>query len=72
MPLLPGLNPTPWRQALLAVAVSMLGACAAVGPDYVEPKIEVPDAWHMRIADQAAKGPEATLQTWLQYQHLYV
>jgi len=42
----------------------MLGACAAVGPDYVEPKIEVSDAWHTRIADQAAKGPEATLQTW--------
>jgi len=64
MPSLPGLNPKQWRQALLATALSMLGACAAVGPDYVKPEIKVPDAWHMRIADQVAKGPAATLQTW--------
>ena len=42
----------------------MLTGCAAVGPDYVEPELAVPDAWHLRIVDQVEQGPEATLQTW--------
>tara|TARA_R110001592_G_scaffold126336_1_gene337389 strand:+ start:2382 stop:3770 length:1389 start_codon:yes stop_codon:yes gene_type:complete len=41
-----------------------LSGCAAVGPDYVEPELAVPDAWHMRIVHQVQQGPDATLQTW--------
>lgn len=61
MRLLPGFKPTHWGNALLAF---MLTGCAAVGPDYVEPELAVPDAWHLRIVDQVEQGPEATLQTW--------
>ena len=51
-----------------STAVTLLGVvlagCAAVGPDYVEPELAVPDAWHMRIVHQVQQGPDATLQTW--------
>jgi multidrug efflux system outer membrane protein len=53
-----------WRRPLLAAALLTLSGCAAVGPDYVEPELDVPDAWHMQIVDQVAQGPEATLQSW--------
>jgi outer membrane protein, multidrug efflux system len=52
------------RSSLVAVMVTALAACAAVGPDYVEPELAVPDAWHLRIVDQISQGPEAPLQTW--------
>jgi NodT family efflux transporter outer membrane factor (OMF) lipoprotein len=50
-----------WLAALLVLAFT---GCSAVGPDYVEPEIVAPDAWHMRIVDQLGKGPEAPQQTW--------
>ncbi|MGZ5096064.1 MAG: efflux transporter outer membrane subunit, partial [Burkholderiales bacterium] len=31
--------------ANIAVFAAFLGGCAAVGPDYVEPRIDVPAAW---------------------------
>ena len=53
-----------WRgPVLLAVAFALAG-CVSVGPDYVEPELVVPDAWHMRIVQQVEQGPQATLQTW--------
>ena len=53
-----------WRgPVLLAVAFTLAG-CVSVGPDYVEPELAVPDAWHMRIVQQVEQGPQATLQTW--------
>jgi NodT family efflux transporter outer membrane factor (OMF) lipoprotein len=52
------------NRAIAALALLAIAGCAAVGPDYVEPEPEVPDAWHMRIVDQVAQGPEATLQAW--------
>jgi len=53
------------RRRVLFVAVLLaLGGCAAVGPDYVEPELDVPDAWHVRIADQVNQGPQAPMQTW--------
>lgn len=52
------------RNWLVALSLLVFTGCAAVGPDYVEPELAVPDAWHMRIVDQVNKGPDATLQTW--------
>ena len=52
------------RNALVLLIGVALSACAAVGPDYVEPELSVPDAWHMRIVQEAEKGPDATLLTW--------
>jgi NodT family efflux transporter outer membrane factor (OMF) lipoprotein len=53
-----------WRQYAVLAALLALSACAAVGPDYVEPELEVPDAWHLQIVGQLEQGPEATLQAW--------
>ena len=39
-----------------------LSGCT-VGPDYVQPEIETPDAWHTAAVDGLEDG-EATLQTW--------
>ncbi len=52
------------RNALAPMIGLALSGCAAVGPDYVEPELAVPDAWHMRIVHQVQQGPDATLQTW--------
>ena len=52
------------RNALVLSIGVALSACAAVGPDYVEPELSVPDSWHMRIVQQVEKGPDATLLTW--------
>lgn len=57
-------KPTQWRRAVLAAALSALCACTVVGPDYVEPELDVPDAWHTRIVDEVARGPDGTLQAW--------
>jgi NodT family efflux transporter outer membrane factor (OMF) lipoprotein len=48
----------------MVLVLTVLGGCAAVGPDYVEPEPAVPDAWHMQIVDQVSQGPEAALQSW--------
>ncbi|KIX15253.1 efflux transporter outer membrane subunit [Dethiosulfatarculus sandiegensis] len=40
-----------------------LGGCAAVGPDYVAPKPEMPSAWQ-EIEDPAVKPGEAQIRTW--------
>ena len=53
-----------YRNALVLLIGLALSACAAVGPDYVEPELSVPDAWHMQIVQQVEKGPDATLLTW--------
>jgi NodT family efflux transporter outer membrane factor (OMF) lipoprotein len=43
-------------------AITFFGC--AVGPDYAKPDIQVPDAWSEAIEEQAALGPDASLQTW--------
>ena len=56
------------RQGLLSVAAAAialaLGGCT-VGPDYVQPETETPDAWHTAAVEGIEDG-EATLQTWWQ------
>jgi len=52
------------RENVLLLVLLTATGCAVVGPDYVEPELTLPDAWHQRIVDQVAQGPEATLQTW--------
>jgi NodT family efflux transporter outer membrane factor (OMF) lipoprotein len=44
------------------VGALALGACT-VGPDYVQPETETPDAWHTAAVEGLEEG-EATLQTW--------
>jgi NodT family efflux transporter outer membrane factor (OMF) lipoprotein len=63
MPSLPEPQSTRWRLALLVTAL-LCGGCTAVGPDYVEPQPEVPDAWHQQIVEQVAAGAQAPLQSW--------
>jgi multidrug efflux system outer membrane protein len=48
----------------LPLILIVFAGCAAVGPDYVEPDIAVPDRWHERIAEQVSQGPEAPLEKW--------
>lgn len=64
MQLIPRCNRMKWRSPLVALGLLVITGCAAVGPDYVEPELKVPDAWHMRIVDQVSQGPDATLQSW--------
>jgi NodT family efflux transporter outer membrane factor (OMF) lipoprotein len=44
------------------VGALALAGCT-VGPDYVEPETETPDAWHTAAVEGLEEG-EATLQTW--------
>ena len=46
-----------------AIAVVLASSGCTVGPDYVEPETEAPDAWHTAAVDGLESG-EATLQTW--------
>jgi NodT family efflux transporter outer membrane factor (OMF) lipoprotein len=48
---------------LIATFSTGLVACNTVGPDYVAPETETPDAWHIDIADGVMDG-EASLHTW--------
>jgi len=54
------------RQKLLSIAAAAfaiaLNGCT-VGPDYVQPEVETPDAWHTAAVDGLEDG-EAILQTW--------
>jgi NodT family efflux transporter outer membrane factor (OMF) lipoprotein len=49
--------------SLAAVAFALVLNGCTVGPDYVEPEIERPDAWHTAAVEGLEDG-EATLQTW--------
>lgn len=52
------------RTTLVALSLLVFNGCAAVGPDYVEPELAVPDAWHAHIVEQLEQGPTAPLQNW--------
>ena len=47
----------------LAAAILATGCLFKVGPDYVPPEPELPDAWYQAATDGLADG-EATVQTW--------
>ncbi len=49
-----------WLAVLLAVT---LGACTKVGPDYVPPQPQMPDAWYQDLTEGLAQG-QADLRTW--------
>jgi NodT family efflux transporter outer membrane factor (OMF) lipoprotein len=49
--------------SIAAVAFALVLNGCTVGPDYVEPETEAPDAWHTAAVDGLEDG-EATLQTW--------
>jgi NodT family efflux transporter outer membrane factor (OMF) lipoprotein len=48
---------------MIAVACVLASSGCTVGPDYVEPEAETPDAWHTAAVQGLEEG-EATLQTW--------
>lgn len=50
------------RFIALGLACSLLGACM-VGPDYVAPEPETPDAWHLELTRGLSDG-QADFQTW--------
>ena len=39
------------RAALLTAAVLPLAGCMTVGPDYVPPETDMPDAWSQALTD---------------------
>lgn len=45
------------------VILVLLQGCAAVGPDYEAPEIDMPDAWHEALTEGLAGG-ESGLDTW--------
>ena len=49
-----------WLAILLAVT---LGACTKVGPDYVPPQPQMPDAWYQDLTEGLSQG-QADLRTW--------
>ena len=51
--------------SLAALAIVTTTGCITVGPDYVQPELETPDAWHIAATAGFSDG-SATLQTWWQ------
>ena len=51
-----------FRSAALLIAGVLVGGCA-VGPDYREPELDPPDAWHQALIQGLSTG-EADLETW--------
>jgi multidrug efflux system outer membrane protein len=49
--------------SLVTIACSLVLSGCTVGPDYVQPETEIPDAWHTAAVEGLEDG-EATLQTW--------
>ena len=50
---------------MIAVGCALTLSGCTVGPDYVQPEIEEPDAWHAAAVEGLEDG-DATLQTWWQ------
>lgn len=52
---------------LLVLTLILLQGCFGIGPklgpDYLQPKLEMQDAWHQALTDGLVAG-EANLQTW--------
>jgi NodT family efflux transporter outer membrane factor (OMF) lipoprotein len=48
---------------LLLLCLALILHGCTVGPDYVPPETEVPDAWHLELVRGLSEG-EADLQTW--------
>jgi multidrug efflux system outer membrane protein len=44
--------------------LSLIPACAPVGPNYKKPEIQTPDVWHEAVAKQVSQTSNASLQTW--------
>ena len=51
------------RSLFVAFVVFILNGCMSVGPDYEQPEIELPDAWHRAVKDDLSTG-SPDLQTW--------
>ena len=49
--------------ALAASIILMLNGCLSVGPDYEQPAMEMPDAWHEAVQEDLESGAP-DLQTW--------
>ncbi|MFA9565840.1 MAG: hypothetical protein ACERLM_14205, partial [Acidimicrobiales bacterium] len=56
---------TMFLKLVSVVGVALLVACTTVGPDYEQPEIQMPDAWHTAATEGLEDG-DAVLQTWWQ------
>ena len=52
-----------WLILTAGLLVALSTACMTVGPDYVEPDLATPDAWHTAATARFSNGA-ASLQTW--------
>ncbi len=48
----------------ITASVLVLQGCVNVGPDYEEPEIETPDAWHQALAEGMAAGTPDLVRWW--------
>ena len=46
-----------------AAVVGLMIGCASVGPDYVQPQPDLPDAWSQALLDEFSSG-ESSIQSW--------
>ena len=49
--------------SLLRASLLLALAGCAVGPDYQQPEIDTPDAWHQALTDGLVSG-ESSFETW--------
>ncbi len=47
----------------ITVTTLLLNGCLSVGPDYEEPQMEIPDAWHQAMQEDVSSEKQ-DLQTW--------
>ena len=60
-------RPRPVRLLPLLLPAALLSACA-VGPNYVPPELETPDAWQQELADGFQAGEEGLEQWWTNFE----
>jgi NodT family efflux transporter outer membrane factor (OMF) lipoprotein len=62
----------PCRRSVLPLAALLAGGCAAVGPDYAAPLIDVPAEWTRATADRFVPEERADLSAWWERLEDYV
>jgi outer membrane protein, multidrug efflux system len=52
------------RSLAVTLLTAALGACTAVGPDYVPPHVIMPDQWHQDLVDGLTNKPADLVRWW--------
>lgn len=58
---------SPRRVLLCLIAPILMSGCAAVGPDYQKPEVEVPDAWSKKINEHLKEGSPVFKEWWAEF-----